>query len=262
MIKNLLVVLLFVSVGTRYLSAAVITLSNGAPVYSENFNSLGTSGTSSTTPVGWSFAESGSSTRNDGLYTAGTGSSSTGDTYSFGTDSDRAFGELTTSTLNTTIGAQFRNGGTTAIQSLAIGYMGEQWRVGNSGTPRTDRLNFTYSLNATSLTTGTWNSVTSLDFLSPITSGTVGAINGNLAANQANLSGSVTGLNLNTGSDLWIRWTGVDITSADDGLAIDDFTLTATFAAAPAAVPEPSTFALLMTGLSTVLIRRFRTLSL
>ena len=97
--------------------------------------------------------------------------------------------------------------------------------------------------------------------------GTVGAINGNLAANQANLSGSVTGLNLNTGSDLWIRWTGVDITSADDGLAIDDFTLTATFAAAPAAVPEPGTFVLLLTGLSTALlrsplIRRFRTLSL
>jgi hypothetical protein len=264
MLKHLLVVLLFVSVGACNAPAAVITLSNGTPSYSQNFDSLAASGASSTTPVGWSFVESGSSGNNNGLYAAGTGSGSGGDTYSFGSgsSSERAFGELTTSTLNTTIGAQFRNGGTTAIQSLAIGYKGEQWRVGNSGTPRTDRLNFSYSLNATSLATGTWNSVSSLSFLSPITSGTVGAINGNLAANQTNLAGSVTGLNVNSGSDLWIRWTGIDATSGDDGLAIDDFTLNATFAAAPAAVPEPGTFALLLTGLSTVLIRRFRTLSL
>jgi hypothetical protein len=259
MAKQLLVVLFFVSVGACNALAAVITLSNGTPGYSQNFDSLAASGTSSATPTGWSFAESGANS--NASYIAGTGSSLTGDTYSFGatSNSDRAFGELTTATLNSTIGAQFRNGGTTAIQSLTIGYKGEQWRVGNSGTPRTDRLNFSYSLNATSLATGTWNSVSSLNFLSPITSGTVGAINGNLAANQANLSESVTGLNLNTGSDLWIRWTGFDATSGDDGLAIDDFTITATFAAAPAAVPEPSTFAILLTGLSAVLIRRSRT---
>ena len=55
---------------------------------------------------------------------------------------------------------------------------------------------------------------------------------------------------------------GFNATGNDDGLAIDDFTITATFAAAPAAVPEPGTFALLLTGLSTVLIRRFRNLLL
>jgi hypothetical protein len=262
MTKHLFVALFLFSMGTHTSIAAVITLTNGAPVYSENFNSLAASVPSSTTPTGWSFIENGSSGNNNGLYAASTGSGSGGDTYSFGTDADRAFGELTTGTFASTIGAQFRNGGTTAIQSMAIGYKGEQWRVGNSGTPRTDRLNFSYSLNATSLTTGTWNSLSSLDFLSPITTGTVGALNGKLALNRSSLSGNITGLTWNTGNDLWIRWTGIDVTGSDDGLAIDDFTLNATFAAAPAAVPEPGTLALLLTGLSTVLIRRFRTLSL
>ncbi|MCX7396152.1 MAG: PEP-CTERM sorting domain-containing protein [Planctomycetales bacterium] len=260
MAKHLLVVLLFVSVGACNAPAAVITLSNGTPGYSQNFDSLAASGTSSATPVGWSFVENGLS----GLYAAGTGSSNVGDTYSFGTgtNTDRAFGELTTLTFASTFGAQFENDGSTAIQSVSIEYTGEQWRIGNNGAARTDRLNFQYSLNASSLTTGSWTSVSSLNFLSPITTGVVGAINGNLGSNQSDRSGSITSLNLTTGNTLWIRWMGFNATGNDDGLAIDDFTITATFAAAPAAVPEPGTFALLLTGLSTVLIRRFRTLSL
>lgn len=256
MTKQLLVVLFLLSMGTRTSIAAVITLSNGSPAYSENFNSLANSGSSSTTPNGWSFAESGSSGNNNGLYAASTGSSSGGDTYSFGTDTDRAFGELTTGTLSSIIGAQFRNTGSTTIQSVSIGYTGEQWRIGNSAAARIDRLNFFYSLDATSFTIGTWHSLSSLDFLSPITTGTVGAINGNLGTNQSNLSSNITGLNWTTGNDLWIRWTGFNADNNDDGLAIDDFSITASFAAAPAAVPEPGTFALLLTGLSAVLVRR------
>ncbi len=260
MVKQLLVVLLFVSVGACNALAAVITLSNGTPSYSQNFDSLAASVTSSSTPTGWSFAESGANS--NATYIAGTGSGTAGDTYSFGAtgNSDRAFGELTTATLNSTIGAQFRNAGSTAIQSLSIGYYGEQWRLGTIG--RTDRLDFQYSLNATSLTTGTWTDLNALDFGSPITSAPTGALNGNLGANRLHRAGTATGLSVAFNQDVWIRWLATDATGADDGLAIDDFTLTATFAASPAAVPEPGTFALLLTGLSTVLIRRFRTLSL
>lgn len=256
--KHFAVVLALV-IGTlshRSSMAAVIELSNSAPAYSEDFNSLAASLTSSSTPTGWSFAESGSSGNNNGLYSASTGSSTAGDTYSFGTDSDRAFGELTTGTLNSTIGAQFRNTGSTAIQSLSIGYDGEQWRLGAIG--RTDRLDFQYSLNATSLITGTWTDLDALDFESPFTSGPTGALNGNLSANRLHRTGTATGLSVAFNEDVWIRWLVTDVTGADDGLAIDDFTLAATFAASPAAVPEPGTFALLLTGLSAVLFRRSR----
>jgi hypothetical protein len=127
---------------------------------------------------------------------------------------------------------------------VAIGYVGEQWRLGATG--RSDRLDFQYSLNATSLSTGTWTNLDTLDFLSPLTSGSTGAKNGNLAANRTSLSGNLTSLSIGNNQALWIRWISTNVTGADDGLAIDDFTITATFATTPAAVPEPASFIVLL----------------
>lgn len=50
--------------------------------YTQNFDSLANSGTSSALPTGWAFSESG--TNANTMYTAGTGSGNAGDTYSFG----------------------------------------------------------------------------------------------------------------------------------------------------------------------------------
>src|SRR5436309_1115795 len=69
-----------------------------------------------------------------------------------------------------------------------------------------DRLDFQLSTNATSLTTGAWIDYDSLDFVSPVTSGTVGALNGNAAANRTNLSFTINGLNLVNGQTFFIRW--------------------------------------------------------
>src|SRR5262249_25564176 len=41
------------------------------------------------------------------------------------------------------------------------------------------------------------------------------------------LNSNITGLNIPAGATFWIRWTDVDATGADDGLAIDDFSITA-----------------------------------
>ena len=51
------------------------------------------------------------------------------------------------------------------MTSLAIAYTGEQWRLGATG--RTDRIDFQYSLDATSLATGTWADVDNLNFSGP-----------------------------------------------------------------------------------------------
>jgi hypothetical protein len=59
-----------------------ISLTTIGSAYAQNFDSLATSGTSSTLPAGWAFSESGSGANI--TYTAGTGSGTTGDTYSFG----------------------------------------------------------------------------------------------------------------------------------------------------------------------------------
>src|SRR5688572_4974003 len=82
-----LTLLLLLSVWT---TNAQISLSAGT--YSQDFNTLVSSGTSSTIPTGWLFLENGSNANT--TYAAGTGSGTAGDTYSFGTTSDRAFGGL------------------------------------------------------------------------------------------------------------------------------------------------------------------------
>jgi parallel beta-helix repeat protein len=111
------------------------------------------------------------------------------------------------------------------ITQLLISYNGEQWRLGATG--RVDRLDFQYSTNATSLTTGTWVDADTLDFTAPVTAGTVGALDGNAAANRTAISNTISGLNIPNGATFWIRWNDLNATGSDDGLAVDDFSLTA-----------------------------------
>lgn len=199
-----------------------ISLTGGT--YAQDFDTLANSGTSSTTPDGWTLSESGSNA--NGIYTAGTGSGTTGDTYSFGATSstERAFGGLLSGSLIPTIGVEFQNITGDAIISLAVSYNCEQWRLGATG--RTDRLDFQYSTDATSLTTGTWTDVDSLDCSSTVTTGTPGALNGNDVANRNAVSGSVPGLSIADGTVFWIRWLDFNASGSDDGLAVDDFSLT------------------------------------
>ena len=196
--------------------------------YLENFDSLANTGTSSLLPEGWLISEAGTSATANGSYSAGTGSSNTGDTYSFGTtgSTERALGGLLSGTLTPTFGSSFTNSTTNPLTTLTVSYTGEQWRLGTAG--RADRLDFQYSLDATSLTTGTWVDVDTLDFSSPVTTGSVGALDGN--ANSASLSSTISGLDIPVGSTFWFRWLDFNASGSDDGLAIDNFSLSANVA--------------------------------
>src|SRR5262245_56456648 len=82
-------------------SAQVCVFLTGA-AYRQNFNTLpisGTSNSSSSLPQGFAFSEAG--TGGSLTYTADNGSNSVGNTYSYGStgSSDRAFGELTSGTV-------------------------------------------------------------------------------------------------------------------------------------------------------------------
>jgi len=89
---------------------------------------------------------------------------------------------------------------------------------------RTDQLDFSLSLDASSLSTGTWPDINNLDFVTPNTA-TAGAKDGNAAGNRTAISFTITGLSIANGATFWIRWSDADATSADDGLAVDDFSL-------------------------------------
>jgi hypothetical protein len=254
------ILLTVAAIGTTTAAAAAISINTIGSANTEDFNTLASSpdnGTSSSVPTGWYFSESGANANT--TYRVGTGSNTTGDTYSFGASgsTERAFGTLLSGSLVPTIGAQFTNNTGSSISDLLIAYTGEQWRLGQNTTGRAaDRLDFQFSLNASSLTTGTWVDYDSLDFSSPVVAGTVGALNGNGAVNRTGLSFLISGLSIADGASFWIRWADSDLApGAEDGLAVDDFSLTAR---GTTSVPEPGTLALLGLGLAGLAALRRR----
>jgi hypothetical protein len=257
--RTLILISCALTASTATTAGAVgVSLTTIGSAYTEDFNTLAISGTANTVvPSGWGFTESG--TNANTAYGAGTGSDNAGDTYSFGAtgSSERAFGGLQSGSLVPTIGAEFTNNTAATITSLNISYTGEQWRAGVANRGAADRLDFQLSLNATSLTTGTWVDYNGLDFSSPNINTAAGALDGNAAGNRTALSFLVSGLNVANGSSFWIRWASFDITSSDDGLAIDDFSLTPNGAPIPP-VPEPGTLALLGLGLAGLGLSRRR----
>jgi predicted RNA-binding protein with TRAM domain len=207
-----------ISSGYATIANAVILSALGT-VASENFNSLANSGISSTTPTGWYFSETG--TGANSTYTAGTGSGTTGETYSFGlaSNSDRAFGGLQSSSVVPRIGAKIQNNTGSTINNLNITYSGETWRVGATG--RTDQLDFEYSIDATSLTNGTWIPFNSLDYVNIIQ----GSTSSGLMIHTASISDVITGLTIANGTSFWIRWIDFNTSGADDGMGVDDFSI-------------------------------------
>jgi len=206
---------------------AQVNLTGGT--YSQDFDTLSNvagSTTNTSLPAGWLLNETGGGARDNEQYAVDTGASNTGDTFSYGAAgaTERAIGSVRSGTLVASYGACFTNGTGSALSTLQIAYTGEQWRLGTAA--RTDRLDFEYSLDATSLTTGSWTAVDALDFTTPNTA-TTGAKDGNAAGNRTAISASIGSLSIANGASFCVRWVDLDASSADDGLAIDDFSITA-----------------------------------
>jgi endonuclease/exonuclease/phosphatase family metal-dependent hydrolase len=217
-----------------YNSNAQVNITNTSTAYSQNFNTLIRTGTSSVLPVGWTLLESG--TNANTLLTANAGTSTTGDTYSYGTgtNTDRALGMLGSGTLSSQYGVSFRNSTGQTLTSLVVRYTGELWRTGAAS--RQDKIDVQLSTNATSLATGTWVDINELDFLAPTTT-TVGAKNGNQAASRRVIQFTINGLSIPVNTVFFLKWREFDATGSEDGLAIDD--LTVSFGAATVDLNPP-----------------------
>ena len=213
------------------------------PVYFQDFDALANTGTSSVLPGGFELAEAGANANN--TYGTGTGSSNAGNTYSFGANgsTERALGGLRSGTLIPTFGIQLTNLLGRTITALNLSFLGEQYRLGTAG--RADRLSFEYSTTATSLLGTGYIPLTTLDFVAPTTTGPLGVLDGNLAANQRSVAGTIAGLELLAGQSIFLRFLDFDANGADDGLAIDNFRAEAVTLGA---VPEPSTWMMLIAG--------------
>ena len=226
-------------------AGAAIPISSLDTPYTQDFNGLAPLNTSANLPTGWELAETGANANTS--YTADSGSLAVGDTYSYGSaTSDRALGTLRDPNLASKFGAGFRNDTGAPIFWVTIELTGEQWRVGQPNG--IDALSFEYSHNATSLDTGLWVNQPALNVARVTSGATPGARDGNALVNRETVRAQLP-VNVPPGQELWIRWVDTDQAGgADQGLAVDDFSLTA---GGPRAV----------TGVNTAYTESFNTLA-
>jgi hypothetical protein len=238
-----------------------ISLSGGSPVYTSDFDIMGSAGTAP--PTGWFVGTSLSptTTGTNGTFTAGAvvvdnGGSNAGANRNYGTTAaaDRALGSIASGTGNTRVTeARFINSTGLTITNIDISFFGEQWRTGGSNQ-LVNTLPLFFGTDGTNFT------ATGISFSTPIfgvnsggtATGGGNSLDGNLAANRASVSGSIASLSIADGTVFYLRWVDINEVGNDAGVAIDDLTLTAF------TIPEPSTMLLVGAGLVGLLALRRR----
>lgn len=237
---------------------AAISLTSTATPYTQSFDTLAASATNpvpwtnDSTVAGWFlFTGAGATVP---TYLVDTGTSNTGSFRSYGAagSTDRAlgsaasggayYGSPASGAVAGYIAVAFTNNTGATLDSFTLAFDGEQWR--NGGNTSAQSLALSYGFGAT-FGTATFTNAPAMNFVSPVTGSTAAAVVGNTVGRVAGLGGTVT-TNWAPGETLWVRWADLNDNSNDHGLAIDNVSFTVT------AVPEPGTLAMLLAGLATV----------
>ncbi len=242
--------------------AAAIDYGTVGASYTQDFDSFGsTSGawTNGTTITGWHWVNSTGALSTN--YNPQDGDSNSSVLLALGTDgtSERAFGAQNGNAIQTLFyGSQILNSTGGTLNSFALSYIGEQWRVVTKEDR--DQLIFEYQIFDAGVTdpllvsTG-WTNVAELDFNAPqVTTGSSGKLDGNHVDNRLSISSTVNGLTWANGQELWLRWSDinpVENVAAANGsrraeMGIDDIN----FSATAVAIPEPGTYGLLFGALT------------
>ncbi|MFZ1306175.1 MAG: T9SS type A sorting domain-containing protein [Ferruginibacter sp.] len=202
--------------------------------YTQDFNTLLTTGSATwadnSTIANWYGQRTGTGTS----IAANNGASNAGNLYSYGTgtNAERALGSLGSGNAaagSFAWGLQLRNNSASVITDLRITYTGEQWR---NSAAAAQTVAFYYKISSSPITAlnpaanGTWTAVAALDFVSPITGGVAGALDGDAVANRTTLTNiAIPSLALAAGDYIMIKWDDPDQTGSDHGLSIDDVTV-------------------------------------
>ena len=272
--KKLLFVLSLAAISAAT-SEAQILLSGGL-TYSQNFDSLATSATTTvpwnddSTIPGWYASRA--TTVSGGAYgpfntpyRVSGGELNNGSTWSFGTNgvnpvTDRAFGSISSGTVGTNAwGVRFKNDTASPLANILISYTGEQWR--NGGNTASQPMTFTYQVSGSPLSglisalanDPAYTVFGALTFTTPITGATATQLDGNDPANRVQFSSVLlTGVTLNPGEELMLRWFDVNDQGNDHGFGVDDFSVSFS------AVPEPTVAVLGGLSLMVAIIWRRR----
>src|SRR5262249_25950852 len=150
------------------------------------------------------------------------GSSNTSGNYNYGSTgaSDRALGSLAANSIQRDTEAHFMNISGSVINALTISYTGEEWRVGGNGSVNKG-LVLEYSVDGVNFSP----LGAQFNFNTPIDSGSASALDGNAAANRVTGIGGIYTPTpaITNGQLFFLRWADGDNTSADNGMAVDDF---------------------------------------
>jgi len=213
--------------------AAVAQISYTGGIYTQDFDNLqsGAIYTPYTNfPVGWTISQ----IYHSGYYvwtTVTNGYSNNYGEYCFSSsasDPDKSIGLVIGSTGQAYFGAQFRNTTGVTLTTFSLSYFVKQWAKG-AVTSNDQVIPFSYSLDASSLTNGTWVSVSALDMHSINDGdGAFAALNGNATSNQAYVVSSVSSISWQPNQDLWIRWSGVSHPfTQSHAMAVDNLSFSA-----------------------------------
>ncbi|CAF0728556.1 unnamed protein product [Rotaria sordida] len=217
--------------------------------YTQNFNTLVSSSssawTNNSTIAGWYSINDPAAVIT--TITAGSGGTSAGDRYSFGTgaSTDRALGSTGSGgTDNFAHGFRYQNTTGSTITSITITYTLEQWRCG-ANPALAQNVIFSYKTSPSTINnllavgnaadaqsqtyqTGTgWTGVTALTTTSPqnsIGGGSGLALDGNLAANRVTVTATIS-VSLPVNNYIMFKWEDPDHSGNDHGLGIDDVTI-------------------------------------
>ena len=205
------------------LSLSAQTVSFTGSALSENFDSMGSNGT--TTVSGWFVgpAPGGTGPISKTTLAFGAGAPSTVTNWNVGATGsvDRALGSQAGTAAGGDLSMEVRisNDSGSAITSFVVSYDGEQWRA-NNATQNPQQLVMRFGTDGTNFI----DMGPSFDFTSPITAGNT-ALNGNAAANRAaGLGGSyVPAQPIPPGTIFYLRWHDTNNSGNDHILAIDNF---------------------------------------
>jgi hypothetical protein len=242
--KTILIVMT-VLVASLLVAPAQILLGSGTS-YQQDFNALAappkTNATwaDNKTLPGWYAARELGTNTHFKSYRVGDGDIKKGWIYSFGSEqgkgrnaqSDRAFGTIATASTGTiAFGVRFKNDTRQAMGNIIVNYAGEQWR--NEGNARPQALIFSYRVSKAAITNPEpgvlegWSFLSNMDFKSSRERSTEPKLDGNLPVSRLSKSGiTLPDVTLQPGEELFLRWSDVNDNGPDDGLAIDDLSVT------------------------------------
>jgi endonuclease/exonuclease/phosphatase family metal-dependent hydrolase len=207
--------------------------------YSQNFNSLSTSGAANVwsdnvTLTGWYASKTAGGTA---ITTYRSDNVNTGALYSYGVAgvsnlTDRALGSTSSATPGTiAFGVRFTNETASIFTNFAIAYTGEQWR--NGGNTVTQTLSFSFRVSSSAITNSdaananSWISAPALDFATPTVGASAAVLDGNASTNKQFFNYILlSGVSVFPSQEIFFRWSDVNDTGNDHGFGIDDLNIT------------------------------------